>query len=89
MDISLFFIAVVLGSALMTWVLRQYALRRNIIDIPNARSSHVIPTPRGGGVAIVVIYLLAIVLLYVAGAIDQAAAVSILGAGALVAVNCD
>lgn len=86
MDISLFFIAVVLGSALMTWVLRQYALRRNIIDIPNARSSHVIPTPRGGGVAIVVIYLLAIVLLYVDGAIDQAAAVSILGAGALVAV---
>lgn len=36
-----------------TWWIRHYALRRALIDVPNHRSSHVHPTPRGGGVAIV------------------------------------
>lgn len=37
--------------------LRYYANRRNILDIPNERSSHTRPTPRGGGVAIVIVTL--------------------------------
>lgn len=41
-----------------TALLRRYALARSLMDIPNERSSHVIPTPRGGGVAIVLVYLL-------------------------------
>jgi Fuc2NAc and GlcNAc transferase len=44
-------------------LIRFYAVSRGILDNPNARSSHSIPTPRGGGVAIVVAYLLG--LLYV------------------------
>ncbi|MCG8516431.1 MAG: glycosyltransferase family 4 protein [Pseudomonadales bacterium] len=36
----------------LTGLVRHYALTRNIIDIPGQRSSHAIPTPRGGGVAI-------------------------------------
>lgn len=31
----------------------RYSRRTGIVDIPNARSSHSVPTPRGGGVAIV------------------------------------
>jgi UDP-N-acetylmuramyl pentapeptide phosphotransferase/UDP-N-acetylglucosamine-1-phosphate transferase len=31
---------------------RRLALRRQILDIPNERSSHVNPTPRGGGIII-------------------------------------
>ena len=34
------------------WV-RSLALRKNIIDVPNSRSSHKTPTPRGGGLAFV------------------------------------
>lgn len=45
-------------SLYMTGVIRRYALAKNIIDIPNSRSSHSIPTPRGGGVAIVLTFLL-------------------------------
>lgn len=37
-----------------TWVYRRYALRRALLDLPNARSSHTQPTPRGGGIAILV-----------------------------------
>lgn len=42
-----------------TWAARQYALRRELIDHPGERRSHSVPTPRGGGVAIVVALLVA------------------------------
>lgn len=41
-------------SAGLTGVLRAFALRWGVLDLPNARGSHSVPTPRGGGVAIVV-----------------------------------
>ena len=43
----LFFIS--LGG---TFIVRNVALRKSILDIPNERSSHSTPTPRGGGLAI-------------------------------------
>jgi len=46
------FLALVL-SYLGVAVLRRWAERRQILDIPNERSSHALPIPRGGGIAIV------------------------------------
>ena len=43
------FVTALLG----TWWARRYALRRRLIDAPGARRSHVVATPRGGGIAIV------------------------------------
>lgn len=40
-------------SVLATAVVLRAARRAQIIDIPNDRSSHSVPTPRGGGIAIV------------------------------------
>lgn len=48
------YLIVFLLSIGLTWGLREYALRRHILDVPVARSSHSIPTPRGGGMAIVI-----------------------------------
>jgi Fuc2NAc and GlcNAc transferase len=50
-----------LGARIGTGGLRQYALRHQVVDVPNARSSHSVPTARGGGVAIVVGFVLAYV----------------------------
>ncbi len=36
---------------------RRWSLRRNLLDIPNERSSHQRPTPRGGGLIIVLVSL--------------------------------
>lgn len=36
---------------------RRWSLHRQLLDIPNERSSHVAPTPRGGGLIVVVISL--------------------------------
>lgn len=37
---------------------RRWTLRREILDVPNERSSHTVPTPRGGGLIIVLVCLL-------------------------------
>jgi Fuc2NAc and GlcNAc transferase len=61
--IILMLVLIYLFSFFMTAWLRRYAIRKNILDIPNQRSSHVIPTPRGGGVAIVVSFACALIFL--------------------------
>lgn len=51
-----------LGSALLSWWLLAALvplLQRRLLDIPNARSSHRRPTPRGGGLVLVVVAQLA------------------------------
>ena len=50
---SLAFLSLTILAYLGVDWIRRLAIRRHIIDHPNARSSHSIPTPRGGGLAIV------------------------------------
>jgi len=46
-------------SALLTFLARRYALKRQIVDLPDdQRRSHQHPTPRGGGIAIAIVLLL-------------------------------
>jgi Fuc2NAc and GlcNAc transferase len=52
-------------SLTITEIVRRYAVRHSVIDRPNERSSHTNPTPRGGGLGILVATL-------VAGAIGSA-----------------
>ncbi|SEE31813.1 Fuc2NAc and GlcNAc transferase [Pseudomonas migulae] len=78
--------ALALLSLALTAALRRYALSRSIIDIPNARSSHTIPTPRGGGVAIVVTFLLSLPVFGVLGLVPWQQLIAIGGSGAIVAV---
>lgn len=52
-------------SALVIWLALRYAQRANLLDMPGQRRSHSVPTPRGGGIGIVVAVL--------AGLIAQAA----------------
>lgn len=73
-------------SYAFTAILRRYALSRSLLDIPNGRSSHSVPTPRGGGVAIVLTFLAALVALYVGGLISQAIFFALAGAGMLTAI---
>ncbi|CCE21769.1 Glycosyl transferase, group 4 family protein [Methylotuvimicrobium alcaliphilum 20Z] len=49
------------ASYLLTGLIRRYALKKRLIDIPNLRSSHDVPTPRGGGFAVVIVFLSTII----------------------------
>ena len=70
----------------MTWGLRRYALAHNVLDVPNSRSSHRVPTPRGGGMAIVVACSLALVVLALSDLLPAPLFYALSGSGALVAL---
>ena len=53
----LIFILLTSLSYFLVYLIRRYAEQRQILDHPNERSSHVTPTPRGGGLAIVLLVI--------------------------------
>jgi len=65
----LLFIVAAMSSLLLTWVLRRYALKSAILDMPKERSSHSMPTPRGGGAAIALVFLTGLIVLKLAGSL--------------------
>lgn len=73
------------AAAGLTGLSRSYALRRALLDIPNERSSHSVPTPRGGGLAIVVTLAVGMAILGMAGVVPARLVWAMLVGGTLVA----
>jgi Fuc2NAc and GlcNAc transferase len=69
--VLLYFLLIALAAFLLTGLIRYYALNRNVLDIPNQRSSHTVPTPRGGGLAIVLAFVYAVLSLKLTQQIDD------------------
>jgi len=67
MDIAWVSIAAFVASYAMTAWLLHYSRISQLIDRPNARSSHSTPTPRGGGLSMVAVTTCGAVILYAAG----------------------
>lgn len=86
MILNALILALVLGGSILltNWV-RRYALRHNMLDHPNHRSSHSVPTPRGGGLAFVVVYLAALFFLVLHDDIVARTFVALVGGGFVVA----
>ena len=77
---------VLAASAFMTGVLRRYALAYGLMDFPIDRSSHSQPTPRGGGAAIAVAFLVTVAALALFDRVSSDVAGAILGPGTVVAL---
>jgi Fuc2NAc and GlcNAc transferase len=73
-------------TLLFTGYMRHYALKKNIIDNPNERSSHSVPTPRGGGVAVVCSYLLVLAVLIYSQQLTVHIGLTLMGAGFVIAL---
>ena len=78
-------VVVVIGFTL-TWLIRKSALKTNRLDIPNERSSHTSPTPRGAGLAVVVAFLFGLVALLVDKSISDDVFLAIALPGLIVAI---
>jgi Fuc2NAc and GlcNAc transferase len=78
--------ALAVVSALMTEALRRYAIRADLIDRPNERSSHSIPTPRGGGLAIAAVSIAGLGLLCVLHILPVRVFAALAGGGLAVAL---
>lgn len=86
MNVAGVLMAACVFSGIMTGSVRRYAIRHGVLDVPNDRSSHATPTPRGGGVAIVAAFLLGLTTFALSGEIDTATATALGGAGVGVAI---
>lgn len=65
------YFAIALLSFGLTWLVRRLAIRESIMDIPNGRSSHTVPTPRGGGVAVAIAWFTGLTVLFVSGRVEK------------------
>ena len=58
------YISLFLLSFILTYFIKNYAIKKSLVDIPNDRSSHTTPTPHGGGVAIAITWFLGLTYLF-------------------------
>lgn len=71
------------GSLLAPLFVRPFLTRRNVLDVPNERSSHVAPVLRGGGLAVIFGIVVAYVVYSIGGAstrVDFAIVATVLAA---------
>lgn len=68
---TLLTIIALLSSIILTWLVKLFLAKKKIIDIPNERSSHSIPTPRGGGIAIVIVWFVGLFALFIFNKIEH------------------
>lgn len=83
-DTMIFVGAFLLALVLTAWT-RRLALRQGVLDHPNERSSHSQPTPRGGGLAIVISSSLSIIVLTAGHQVDFGLASALIFGGLLIA----
>lgn len=76
------FVVSLLGTGLLRW----HALKCGLLDMPNARSSHSMPTPRGGGAAIFLASQFGMTVLFATGQLDRDLFFALAGGGLAVSV---
>jgi Fuc2NAc and GlcNAc transferase len=84
-DVLLVALAALVSSVVLTGIVRSLVVSHGVLDVPNARSSHTAPTPRGGGVSIVVVTTIAVGVLATQGYLDFNLSLA-LGGGLAIAV---
>ncbi|HWX29159.1 MAG TPA: glycosyltransferase family 4 protein [Steroidobacteraceae bacterium] len=74
-------------SVALTLAMRKFALSRGLLDVPNERSSHKVPTPRGGGAAITLTAMTGFAVLTALHRLDFAVFAALAGGLAVAAVG--
>lgn len=70
-SILLLTFSLIIVSFILTWIILKFSLKKNILDVPNERSSHTLPTPKGGGLAIVVSWYIGITFLFLTESLNR------------------
>jgi Fuc2NAc and GlcNAc transferase len=65
------YIILLILSFLLTYFIKNYAIKKSLVAEVNDRSSHSVPTPHGGGIAIAVTWFLGLGYLFVTNEIDD------------------
>lgn len=65
------YIILLLISFLLTYFIKNYMIKKSLVATVNERSSHTVPTPHGGGIALSVTWFIGLVYLYFIGQIES------------------
>lgn len=84
--VILFIDAVGLAALIGTGLMYRYALRNDLLDHVNDRSAHKHPTPRGGGLAVVVVVILGLAFATIVFGLQRSLAIGMAGGGGMVAL---
>ena len=66
----MFYLQLLLFSFILTYFIKDYAIKKSFVATVNDRSSHTVPTPYGGGIAIAVTWFLGLSYLFYTNDID-------------------
>ncbi len=58
-------------SFLLTYFIKNYMIKKSLVAVVNERSSHTVPTPHGGGIAIAITWFIGLMYLYFIGEISS------------------
>jgi Fuc2NAc and GlcNAc transferase len=86
LTLAVIVVSALAASAFLTQLMRSIAAGTGALDVPNPRSSHGVPTPRGGGVAIVCVTTAAIGVLVLRHAVPMELLWVLSGGGLAVAL---
>ena len=88
---TLIVLASLLACGWLSWYVTRrflwFALEKQFLDRPNHRSSHSIPTPRGGGISFVLVFLLATLALAAVQLLSPLEAVGLFAGGVIAGVG--
>ncbi|WP_323588698.1 MraY family glycosyltransferase [Aliarcobacter butzleri] len=65
------YIILLLISFLFTYFIKNYMIKKSLVASVNERSSHTVPTPHGGGIAIAITWFIGLFYLYFIGQIEN------------------
>lgn len=85
MHFVILLVVAAVSAFVLTGLLRVYAARRNLVDLPGARSSHAVATYRGGGLAFALAFLGGLAVMATNISELETLAIALAGAGLLVA----
>src|SRR3569623_1739532 len=74
------------STLLLTSLLHRYAINRGMLDVPNNRSSHVEPVPRGGGLSMAIVTVATATFLSFSEVLSSRLAAALIGGGLLVMI---
>ena len=65
------YILLLISSFILTYLIKNYAIKKSLVAEINERSSHTVPTPHGGGIAIALTWFTALGYLFFSNQIDS------------------
>ena len=64
------YIILFLISFTLTYFIKEYAIKKSLVATVNERSSHTVPTPHGGGIALSITWFAGLIYLYLSAQIE-------------------